>query len=157
SDAWFKLLDRNKDGAITATDLDWSDRNPEVQMMQMANRVFRKLNTAGNGKLSKEDLAKFFEQTAKGKEFLTPEDFTDAMLAGMPGGGFLPGDAPTRAMLVNGLYEGSLGSMQDGPALDQKAPDFTLKTVDGKQSIQLAKLIGEKPVVLVLGNFTCSP
>jgi alkyl hydroperoxide reductase subunit AhpC len=60
-------------------------------------------------------------------------------------------------MLIRGLFEGSLGSMQDGPRVEDKAPDFTLKTVDGKRSVQLSKLIGEKPVVLVLGNFTCSP
>jgi thiol-disulfide isomerase/thioredoxin len=155
-DAWFKLLDRNKDGVITANDLDWSDRNPEVQMMYLANRVFRKINTGSNGKLTKEELAKFFEQAAKGKEYLSPEDFRDALMGGMSGG-FLPGDAPTQTMLIRALYEGSLGSMHEGPQINQPAPDFTLKTVDGKESVQLAKLIGKKPVVLVLGNFTCGP
>jgi hypothetical protein len=156
SDAWFKLLDRNKDGVITANDLDWSDRNPDVQMMQTTSRIFRKLNAGGNGKLTKEELLKFFELAAKGKDHITSEEFRDAFMGGTSGG-FLPGDAPTRAMLIRGLYDGSLGSMQDGPQVNEKAPDFTLKTVDGKQSIQLSKLIGEKPVVLVLGNFTCGP
>ncbi len=35
--------------------------------------------------------------------------------------------------------------------------DFTLKTVDGNDTIQLSKLIGPKPVVLIFGNFTCGP
>jgi hypothetical protein len=155
-DAWFTILDRNKRGRITASDLDWSDRNPDVQMMYAVNRMFRKINTGGNGKLTKEELEKFFDQAAKGKEFLSPEEFRDALMGGMSGG-FLPGDAPTRAMLIRGLYEGSLGSMHEGPRINQHAPDFTLKTVDGKESVQLANLIGKKPVVLVLGNFTCGP
>ena len=155
-DSWFTTLDRNKDGAITPNDLDWSDRNPDVQMMMLANRIFRKMNTGSNGKLTKEEMLKFFEQAAKGKEFLSPEDFRDSLLGGISGG-FLPGDAPTRQMLIRGLYEGSLGSMHEGPQVEQSAPDFTLKTVDGKDSVQLSKLIGKKPTVLVLGNFTCGP
>ena len=47
--------------------------------------------------------------------------------------------------------------MHEGPKLGERAPDFTLKTVDGKESITLSKLIGAKPLVLVLGNFTCGP
>ena len=157
SDEWFKVLDRNKDGAITANDLDWSDRNPDVMMMQMTTRLFRKINAGSNGRLTKDEMLKFFEKVAQGKEFLTPDDFREALIGGAPSGGFLPGDAPTRDMLIRGLYEGALGSMHEGPQVDQPAPDFTLKTVDGQNSIQLAKLIGKKPVVLVLGNFTCGP
>ncbi len=36
------------------------------------------------------------------------------------------------------------------------APDFTLKSLDGK-TVTLSKEIGEKPVVLIFGNFTCGP
>jgi len=155
-DAWFKVLDRNKDSRITATDLDWTDRNPDMQMMAMANRIFRKINTGGNGQLTKEELTKFFDQVAKGKDYVSPDDFRDALLGGMSPG-FLPGDAPTRAMLIRGLYEGSIGSMHEGPSINQPAPDFTLKMRDGKESVQLSKMIGKKPVVLILGNFSCGP
>src|SRR5262249_45180319 len=72
-------------------------------------------------------------------------------------GGFLPGDAPTQAILIRSLFEGSLGSMQEGPRVNDKAPDFKLKTMDGKETIQLSKRIGPKPVVLILGNYTCAP
>ena len=37
------------------------------------------------------------------------------------------------------------------------APDFNLRTHDGQQTIQLSKLLGKKPIVLVFGNFTCGP
>src|SRR5437667_8658675 len=36
-DAWFVRLDRNRDGAITPDDFDWSDRNPYVQMSAIVN------------------------------------------------------------------------------------------------------------------------
>ena len=42
-------------------------------------------------------------------------------------------------------------------AAGEPAPDFTLKTVDGKQDVTLSKLVGPKPVVLIFGNFTCGP
>src|SRR5262249_16654850 len=44
-----------------------------------------------------------------------------------------------------------------GPAMGAPAPDFTLKTVDGKGEITLSKQTGPKPVVLIFGNFTCGP
>ncbi|HEY3321438.1 MAG TPA: hypothetical protein VGP72_13285 [Planctomycetota bacterium] len=34
------------------------------------------------------------------------------------------------------------------------APDFTLKSPDGKQTFQLSALKGKKPVVLVFGSYT---
>src|SRR5262249_49982334 len=71
--------------------------------------------------------------------------------------GFLPGDAPTQEMLVRGLFAGELGSLDEGPGLNEAAPDFTLKTADGKQTVRLSGVIGPKPVVLVFGNFTCAP
>ena len=39
-------------------------------------------------------------------------------------------------------------------ALNDTAPDFTLKSVDGKQTIQLTKLNKSKPVVIAFGSFT---
>jgi hypothetical protein len=155
-ESWFARLDCNKDGAITPDDLDWSDRNPYVQMSYMANRLFRKLNAEGNGRLTKDELLQFFEKASQGKNHLSSDDFRDALLGGMSGS-FQPGDAPSPAVLIRGLFAGEIGSMNEGPKLNQPAPNFTLKTVDGKDSVQLGKLIGPKPVVLVFGNFTCGP
>ncbi len=156
SDALFARLDRNKDGIITPDELDWSDRNPQVQMANMVTRLFRRMNAQGNGRLTKEEMSHFFEKAAKGKDYLTADDLRDALL-GNQSAGFSPGDAPTPSVLVRGLFAGEIGSMNEGPKLDQPAPNFTLKTVDGKESIQLSQLTGRKPVVLVFGNFTCGP
>jgi hypothetical protein len=47
--------------------------------------------------------------------------------------------------------------MNEGPRVDDPAPDFTLTTHDGSQTIHLADVIGTRPVVLTFGNFTCGP
>lgn len=40
------------------------------------------------------------------------------------------------------------------PAVGGSAPDFTLKSPDGKNEVTLSKLVGTKPVVLVFGSYT---
>jgi hypothetical protein len=156
SDASFARLDRDKDGTITPQDLDWSDRNPYVQMSYMTNRLFRVLNASGTGHLSKDEMLQFFDKAASGKEYLSADDFRDALLANLSGG-FQQGDTPKPDVLVRGLFAGEIGSMNEGPKLNDPAPLFALKTVEGKETVQLEKLIGSKPVVLVFGNFTCGP
>lgn len=153
---WFRRLDRNLDGTIVAEDLDWSDRNSWVQNASLVNRLFRKSDPNGDGALSREEWLAFFDGLAQGKESLTSEDLRDGWLAGMSSN-FLPGDAPTKEILLQGLFSGEVGSLQEGPPLNEPAPDFTLKTQDGQQTIQLSKVIGPKPVVLMFGNFTCGP
>lgn len=153
SDAWFARLDRNKDGAIAPDDLDWSERNPYLQMSRLVNGLFQRLNASGDGHLTKDELLQFFDKTAKGKDHLTAEDFRDAFLGGSSARS-RPTDMPTQAVLIRGLFAGELGSLSEGPKLNDPAPDFTLKTSDGKKTIQLAKRIGPKPVVLVFGSFT---
>ena len=153
-DSFFKRLDRNGDGRITADDLDWSERNPWVQQSSLVTRLFRRMNTKGDGKLTREDLDELFKKTSQGKDFVTSDDLRHFLL--LPGG-YLPGDAPTTPVMVRSLFAGELGSLNEGPRLEEKAPDFTLKSIDTKSSIQLSKLIGPKPVMIVLGNFTCGP
>ncbi len=40
------------------------------------------------------------------------------------------------------------------PKVGQVAPDFTLKTKDGKKTVKLSSFRGKKPVVLVFGSYT---
>jgi hypothetical protein len=148
-------LDRNADGEITPDDLDWSDKHPWVQQAAIVNRVFRRLNSAGNGRLTRTELEQFFQRTSEGQDYLTIDEFRQALMP--PVSGFFPGDAPSRQALVKGLFTGELGSMYEGPGIDQQAPDFSLKSPDGQTTQQLSRLIGPKPVVLVFGNFTCGP
>jgi hypothetical protein len=165
-DALFTRLDRDKDGQITADDLDWSERSPFVQQTAMVRNWFRKMNTERTGELTKKEWMEFFEKAAKGKETLTPDELRDALLQGgprrmtrpdVPKGAMAKMAANFRSTLVRGLFAGEIGSMNEGPKVGQPAPNFTLKAVDGKGTVQLANVLGKKPVVLVFGNYTCGP
>jgi hypothetical protein len=153
---WFSRLDRNKDGQITRFDLDWSDENPWVQQAAMVNRVFRRIDPTGDGQVTRDEWLAFFEKAAAGKDHLTADDFRDSLLAGF-GGSFIPGDAPSRDMLIRGLFAGEIGSLNEGPKLNEQAPDFALETFDGSRRIRLGEVLGKQPVVLTFGNFTCGP
>ena len=72
-----------------------------------------------------------------------------------PGGGGAGGTSIP--MLVRSFLAEEMGSWCEGPKLGEAAPDFTLKSRDGKETVQLSKVIGPKPTVLLLGNFTCGP
>lgn len=154
--ALFDRLDRNGDGKLAPDDLDWSNNSLYVMQAGMLNRFFRRLDTSGDGRLTREELDAFFKHVADGKDYFSAEDLRRAMIPRGPGG-FSSGDGPTVPVLVKGLFAGDIGSMNEGPKIGDKAPDFKLKTVDGKETITLSKLIGPKPVVLILGNFTCGP
>lgn len=156
TELWFARLDRNKDGRITADDLDWSDRNPWIQQSYIVNRLFRRMETSGDGKLTREEWTAFFDAAARGNDHLSSEALRDALIGGNSGG-FTPGDGPSREVLIRGLVGSEVGSLQEGPALDAPAPDFTLTTHDGTQKVHLADVIGKSPVVLTFGNFTCGP
>jgi thiol-disulfide isomerase/thioredoxin len=114
------------------------------------------MDAGGDGKLTREDLDEFYKRVSQGKDHITPDDLRRELMPAGPAG-LGAGDAPSIPMLVRSLYSSELGSLHEGPALDAPAPDFELKSPDGNTSIRLGKLIGPKPVVLVLGNFTCGP
>lgn len=153
---WFQRLDRNRDGQIAAEDLDWSERHPWVQHAYLVNRLFRRMDPNGDGQLSRDEWLKFFDDASGGKEVVTSEQIRDAWLAGISSS-YYPGDAPTKEQLLTGLFSGEVGSLQEGPSLNELAPDFALKAHDGSHTVRLTDVIGTKPVVLVFGNFTCGP
>ncbi len=154
--AFFDALDRDGDGKLAAGDLDWSDRAPYVMQANMLSRLFRRLDASGDGKLTREELDELFKRLAKDKDYFTADDFRRAMIPRGPAG-FSPGDGPSIPVLVRGLFAGEIGSISEGPKVNDTAPNFKLKTPDGKETVQLSKLVGTKPVVLVFGNFTCGP
>lgn len=155
SEAMFRRLDRDRDGTIKASDLDWSDNNPWVMQSSMITRVFRRMDMGGDGRLSKNELEKFFEQAADGGEELLVEQFRDYLIP--PASSSPVPDAPSKETLIRGLMEGEIGSLQEGPAVGDKAPDFELKPLQGGKPVRLSEQLGQKPVVLVFGNFTCGP
>ncbi len=150
----FATLDRNRNGKIEPTDLDWSDANPYMREAGIIQRVFRRADTSGDARVSKEEWLALFQALEEGGE-IKVEDWRNGFLGGP--GGFLPGDAPTPERLFRGLFNSEVGSLGEGPQIGQPASDFELKTQDGSQKIRLSERIGSKPIVLVFGNFTCGP
>jgi hypothetical protein len=151
--ALFDRLDRDRDGELRADDFDWSERSAYAQQTQITNYLFSRMSRGGDGQLTREQWLKFFDEAARGKDHLDPQDFWAGLMGGPRPKG-MANDMPSPQMLVRGLFSGELGSMQEGPKLNDPAPDFTLKSHDGKGSIRLGDLLGHKPVVLVFGSFT---
>ena len=155
-DADFARLDRDHDKALTAADFDFSGSALAPSTGAM---VFFRLDRDGSGKITRDELDAFFQNTDSGGQgFLSLTDLQEAFTP--PSAPARPSPSagrPSKATLVRGLFRQEIGSLQPGPKLDESAPDFTLKTNDGKSEVTLAKLVGPKPVVLVFGSFTCGP
>ena len=119
----------------------------------MARMMFGLFDRDTNGRISRDEWEAFFKKAATGKDHLTPDDLREMMFP--PPAKPDPSDrGPSPLMLLRGLYDGEIGSLHEGPRLNAKAPDFTLKTEDGKKSITLSDYRGKKPVVLIFGSFT---
>ncbi len=166
-DADFARLDRDRDAVLTETDFDFSQ---QPMAPSPGGMWFSRADRDGNGKVTREEFDALFKAFDSGNQgFLSQTDLIDALnpasrAAGRPSGarpegnrGGGGGGGPSKATLVRGLFNQEIGSLQPGPKLDESAPDFTLKTNDGKSEMTLSKLVGPKPVVLIFGNFTCGP
>ena len=158
SDADFARIDRNHDGALTPPDFDFSGSSLAPSPGAL---LFARADHDGNGKVTREELEGFFRASDSGGQgFLSLSDLQDA---------FAPPPAPSagrgrpeRAGLPRrpssaASSAGRSGRSSRGRNSTKSAPDFTLKTNDGKAEVTLSKLIGPKPIVLVFGNFTCGP
>jgi hypothetical protein len=125
--------------------------------------VYSRFDRDGNGKITHDELEAFFKAADTGGQgFLSLSDMQEVFdqVPRSSGSSSRPSansGMPSKATLVRGLFRQEIGSLQPGPKLDESAPDFTLKTNDGKAEITLSKLIGPKPLVLVFGSFTCGP
>ena len=149
----FARLDRDSDGELTEADFDWSKNSltptPGLMMFFMSDHD-------ANGKVTREEFSSLFEMLASGGDYLAVDDLRDAFQQSPNRSRQKYPDSPSRSTLVKALENQELGSLKAGPRLDEVAPDFTLTTLD-QQEIQLSKVVGLKPTVLVFGNFTCGP
>ena len=159
-DADFARLDRDHDKALTAADFDFSGSSLAPSPGAL---VYSRFDRDGNGKITRDEFDAFFKATDSGGQgFLSLSDLQEvfdqpARSSGSSGRPSRNSGMPTKATLIRGLFRQEIGSLQPGPRLDESAPDFTLKTNDGKAEITLSKLRGPKPLVLVFGSFTCGP
>jgi hypothetical protein len=107
---------------------------------RISEAVFQVMDSGGHGFLSQADLQKAFSTPSRALRF-------------SPG----TSQGPTRWTFLKSFVRRELGAFPPGPALGEAAPDFTLRTVDGREEVTLSKAIGTKPVVLIFGKFTCGP
>ena len=119
-----------------------------------------------DGRISRQEFAGpaelFGRLDRNGDGFLTASDFDWSESRAQPANkqaakskpATSTSDGPSPEIMMKGLLSGELGSMFEGPAIGQQAPDFALKTPDGRQEIRLSTFHGKKPAVLVFGSFT---
>ena len=150
----FQRLDRDKDMFLTADDLSWKDH----ALAKSPGAVFFRLaDQDGNGKVTQDEFTQLFGRLdSDSAGFVSLDDVrerlqepSDAKQENRP-------DRPNRSTLILGLARQEIGSLQPGPALNDKAPDFTLPSLDGAP-VTLSQEIGQQPLVLIFGNFTCGP
>src|SRR5262249_50645567 len=156
----FARLDRDRDGFLSSSDFDWSERSPYARQMQQAQQWLPQRSP--EGKIRREQWDDLFKKLAQSKEYLDAEDIRALLNPAAPTGGQgRPNEKmPNKALLIQGLFSGEVGSMFEGPKLGQKAPNFTLPTHDRKKSITLSNLGGKKaskPLVLNFGSFHSEP
>ena len=85
--------------------------------------------------------------------FLTGEDLLDNFNEFIADQNSAPDDFPSPDEMRKMFFRGELGVWEAGPKLGEDAPDFTLPSHDGKETITLSKSKG-KPVILIFGSFT---
>lgn len=157
-EADFARLDRDGDKSLTADDFDWSVDSLSPTPGRM---LFYQADADGNGKLTPEEFQTLFDRLDTDRHgFLAIDDLRDQFQVPEEGARQRERverpDQPSRSTLVLGLQRQEIGSLQPGPALDETAPDFTLTSLNGDE-VTLSDQVGEKPVVLIFGNFTCGP
>lgn len=155
--ALFAHLDRDRDGAVTAEDFDWSDRSEWAKLNGTSMRLFRAIDGDGSGKVSEKEMLDYFKKLSGEKGHVTPDDLRDALLRAAAiesGKGKGQAKKESNEGWMKGLFASDLGSPFDGPGVGQDAPDFTLPTQDGKKKLTLSDYRDKRPVVLIFGSFT---
>lgn len=148
----FQIIDKNRDKVLTEVDLEWK---PEAKTPP-GLLLFMQADEDGNGKVTRAEFEKLFERYDESENgFLALDEAKNRL--DLPENRNEPRpDKPSQSTLVMGLKGQEIGSLQAGPKVDEIAPDFTLTSLDGKE-VSLWKEIGNQPIVLIFGNFTCGP
>ncbi len=123
------VLDTNGDGEISS------------QEIEGAVAAIKKLDKNGDGQVSSDELLPDGASRFPGGRFGRGFDGQ-----GRPGRGRRPADRPER-----------LGSSGDGAVVAEEgkpAPNFKLKSLDGKRQVELTSFASNKPVALLFGSYT---
>lgn len=172
----FPLVDRDRSGFLSKEDFDWSAGSPVFSERDTAADIFYRLDKDSNGRITKDELSKFFDERAVDVDFLTTEDLRDGL--GLRNKKAVQPEAPPqktqgsqtgppefmRLRMLSQLLDRQMGSLTDGPDVEDDAPELDLpimKLQDDKLTfelsndrIKLSDHVGKRPVVLVFGSFT---
>ncbi|MFN0021707.1 MAG: hypothetical protein ACKVP0_25955 [Pirellulaceae bacterium] len=150
----YSRLDRDGDGELKPADFDFFSRQPQTPPQMLSRLLSGLLDTDSNGRITAEELQAWLKRADKEQAgFLTGEDLLDNFNEFIAEQNSGPDDFPTPDEMLKMFFRGELGVWAPGPKQGEDAPDFTLPTHDGKQTITLSKSRG-KPVILILGSFT---
>lgn len=144
-------LDRDENGKIEADDFDWSSDAPYVKQMTQTRRLFGPIDRDRNGQITKEEWRDFFDRATLGSDSITPADLQVALFPPQPASS---DDDPSPLDFLKGFVTGELGSISEGPAIGQPAPEFELDDHKHERCLRLSQLLEKKPVVLIFGSFT---
>lgn len=160
----FDRIDRNGDQQITPADFVFS-KNPLLEDDSPASSIFSRLDDDSNGRLTLQELNRWFDRSAGPTEFLSVEDLKAALgLKPKPRQSRKAGESPDRRWeMFRMLLTGELGSFTSGPTVDSQAPELDLPLVAHQAEggleltdrfVKLADARGRRPVVLIFGSFT---
>jgi hypothetical protein len=150
----YSRLDRDGDGELRSVDFDFFGRQQQTPPQMMSRFLSAVLDADSNGRITSDELQNWLKGADKDQAgFLTVEDLNEDFnraFADLNSGG---DDMPPPSKMLQMFFRGELGVWEEGPKSGEVAPDFTLPTHDGKQTITLSKSRG-KPVILIFGSFT---
>jgi hypothetical protein len=156
---WFEALDKDRDGALTRADFDWSSDSPLAKATARVRPLMAQLDRDGTGRITPEQWKRWFDTLGRGKGYLTQDDLVPLFLEKATSGKGPPNPGlPPKMYLevVCAFLCCEVGSLSEGPPIDGKAPSFSLRTVDDKGRITFPAQPDRrgKPLVLIFGSFT---
>jgi hypothetical protein len=154
---WFEALDKNRDGLLTADDFDWFGDSDLAKASTKIRPLFSQIDQDGNGQITPAEWKLWFDSLSGAKGYIGQDDllplFIDKRMS-RTRGATKPPSLGNRLSVLCSYISGDVGSLSEGPALDGKAPYFTLATMNGKEKLDLSWHRGKKPLVLIFGSFT---
>jgi hypothetical protein len=158
---WFEALDKDRDGVLTKDDFDWAADSAIVRASARVRPLFETIDRDASGRVTLEEWNQWFEALGGGKGYVSQDDLIPLFLerAAPKRPPMPPANAPiskTRLAVICAYLSGDVGSLSEGPAVGEKAPQFSLRTVDGKRRVSFPSgpERRDKPLVLIFGSFT---
>jgi peroxiredoxin len=160
TDSSWSVLDRDANGTLTSEDFDWENSDWARQEAQAQTR-FRAVDADNDGQLTSKEWAAAFSKAAGDKASLSFEEFRKTLQPAVSRRNLVTGPqswGPKRRFdYLRAILTQDVGTFSEGPQVNEPAPDFALKTHDGKGPIRLSSFRGTKPVILTFGSITCPP